>query len=57
MLLEIFAAVHGVPYQTVWNIYELVQGEEKRRKLYMLAVQKTQSHELSGCGKDTQENG
>lgn len=46
--LEVFvsAAAHGVPDRTVWNILEVVQADEKRRKLNMLGVRKPQSHEL-----------
>lgn len=46
--LEVFvsAAAHGAPNQTVWDILQVVQVEEKRRKLNMLGVQKPQSQLL-----------
>lgn len=46
--LEVFvsAAGHGAPNQTVWDILQLVQVEEKKKKLNMLGVQKPQSQLL-----------
>lgn len=43
--LEVFAsaAAHGAPNQTVWDILEVVQAEEKRRNLNMLGIQNPQS--------------